>query len=138
MDAFALLTNRTQAHRALSFIWDDVRVALDAGQRLELVVRPEKRSNDQNALLHALLSEIAAKVEWAGARRDVETWKRLCTAAWLRARGESLEVLPALDGKGIDVVYAPTSKLTKAELSELVEFVSAWAIEHGVELAEQT
>lgn len=94
-------------------------------------VRPPTRNLEQNAILHALLSDIAGRVPWAGKLRDAETWKRLCTAAWLRARGESVEVLPAIDGHGIDVVFRRTSKLTKAECSELVEFVHAWAAEHA-------
>lgn len=90
------------------------------------------RSLAQNAALHALLAEIAERVEWAGARRDVECWKRLCTAAWLRARGEAVEVLPAIDGCGVDVVFRRTSRLTIAECSELIEFVAAWAAERVV------
>jgi hypothetical protein len=66
----------------------------------------------------------------AGKKRDTEVWKRLMTAAWLRARGESVEVLPAIDGHGIDVVFRRTSSLTKAECSELLEFVLAWKAEH--------
>jgi hypothetical protein len=52
------------------------------------------------------------------------------TAAWLRDRGESIEVLPALDGHGIDVVFRRTSDLTRGECAELIEFVIAWKAEH--------
>lgn len=97
-----------------------------------LTVAPDTRSSQQNRLLHAMLGEIAQQVEWAGAKRDTECWKRLTTAAWLRARGESVEVLPAIDGHGIDVVFRRTSKLTRAECSELTEYVAAWGAEHGV------
>lgn len=97
-----------------------------------VTIAEPSRSGDQNALLHALLTEIAAAHEWAGAKRSVETWKRLMTAAWLRARGESLEILPALDGHGIDVVFRRTSDLTKAECSELVEFIHSWVAMHEV------
>jgi len=90
------------------------------------VVSEPTRSGDQNALLHALLTEISGTHEWAGAKRSVETWKRLLVAAWLRVRGESVEVLPALDGHGIDVVFRRTSELTRAECSELVEFIHSW------------
>ena len=103
-----------------------------AGHRLVLEVRPEKRSDAQNRLLHACLGEIAKQVEWAGAKRDVDTWKRLLTAAWLRARGEPIEMLPALDGNGVDIVFRKTSQLSKAECAELSEFVMAWAAERGI------
>ena len=117
----------TQAHRALTHVWTNAKAALMAGHRLTLELRPEKRSDAQNRLLHALLSDISKQKEWAGAKRDVDTWKRLLTAAWLRSRGEPIEMLPALDGNGIDIVFRKTSQLTKAECAELSEFVMAWA-----------
>lgn len=123
-----------QAHRALMHAWTNAKAMLMAGHRLTLEIRPEKRSDAQNRLLHACLSEISKQVEWAGAKRDVDTWKRLLTAAWLRARGEPIEMLPALDGHGVDIVFRRTSQLTKAECAELSEFVMAWATEHGVQL----
>ena len=126
------LINPVQAHQAIETAWRHAKAWLMAGHRLTLEVRSEKRSDAQNRLLHACLSEISKQVEWAGAKRDVDTWKRLLTAAWLRARGESVEVLPAIDGHGIDVVFRHTSKLTKAECAELSEFVMAWAAERGV------
>ena len=95
-----------------------------------VTIKPPTRSGEQNAMLHALLTEIAARVPWAGKPRDVETWKRLLTAAWLRARGDAVEFLPALDGHGVDIVFRRTSTLTRAECSELVDFVNAWAAEH--------
>lgn len=127
------LYNAQQAHQAIQTAWQHAKGWLMASDtRLTLEIRPEKRSDAQNRLLHACLSEISKQVEWAGAKRDVDTWKRLLTAAWLRARGEGVEVLPAIDGHGIDVVFRHTSKLTKAECAELSEFVMAWAAEHGV------
>ena len=130
------LINPVQAHQAIEAAWRHAKALLMAGHRLTLEVRPEKRSDAQNRLLHACLSEISKQVEWAGAKRDVDTWKRLLTAAWLRARGEGVEVLPAIDGHGIDVVFRHTSKLTKAECAELSEFVMAWAAERGIVLME--
>ena len=64
--------------------------------------------------------------------RDVDTWKRLLTAGWLRARGESVEILPAIDGHGVDVVFRRTSNLTIKECAELIEYVHAWGAEQGV------
>lgn len=125
-----------QAHRALTHVWTNAKAALLAGHRLTLELRPEKRSDAQNRLLHALLSDISKQKEWAGAKRDVDTWKRLLTAAWLRSWGEHIEMLPALDGNGIDIVFRKTSQLTKAECSELSEFVMAWAITNDIKIQE--
>jgi NinB protein len=102
----------------------------NAPEGFRVKVEPPKRSGEQNDKLHAELGEIAGRVEWAGKKRDVETWKRLMTAAWLRARGESIEVLPALDGHGVDILFRRTSTMTKSEVSELIEYVCAWKAEH--------
>lgn len=122
MDKLAFkLYEPVQAHKALGEAW----------QR----IKPRTRSVEQNALLHAMLGEIAAQVEWAGAKRDVECWKRLLVAAWCRARGESVELLPALDGHGVDIVFRRTSKMTVDEVSELCEFIMAWAAEKDIRLS---
>lgn len=121
-----------QAHQAILHAWGFAKPWVMAGHRLTLEIRPEKRSDAQNRLLHACLSEISKQVEWASAKRDVDTWKRLLTAAWLRARGEHIEMLPAIDGQGFDIVFRRTSQLTKAECAELSEFVMAWAADNDV------
>jgi len=130
------LWSPTQAAKDLPGVWAWIKAMTVAGHRLVLEIRPEKRSDAQNRLLHACLSEISKQVEWAGAKRDVDTWKRLLTAAWLRARGEPIEMLPAVDGHGVDIVFRRTSQLTKAECAELSEFVMAWAAERGIVLME--
>jgi hypothetical protein len=122
----AHLYSPTQARQPFEQAWMLAKSLLMAGHRLTLEVRPETRNGEQNALLHATLTEIAKTREWAGRKRDVETWKRLLVAAWLRARGESVEVLPALDGHGVDVVFRRTSGLTKGECAELIDFIEAW------------
>jgi len=122
-----------QAHAVLTHhVWPRIKERLLAGQRMVVKVEQEKRSLAENALLHALLNQISRQVEWAGAKRDPEVWKRLLTASWCRARGEHVEMLPALDGHGVDIVFRRTSQLTRAECAELIDFVQAWAAEHGV------
>lgn len=130
------LFNAQQGYEAIKQAWQAAKNALMAGHRLVVEVKPETRSLKQNALLHALIGDIARQLEWAGAKRDAEVWKRLLVAAWLRARGESVEVLPALDGHGVDVVFRRTSQLSRAECAELVDYVMAWAAENGVQLHE--
>lgn len=105
----------------------------EAPEGYAVEIKPITRSLAQNAKLHALLTDIAKALEWAGAKRDVETWKRLLTAAWLRARGEPIEMLPALDGHGVDIVFRRTSELSVNEMIELIEYIQAWAVDKGIE-----
>lgn len=87
------------------------------------------RDSAINAALHARLGEIAATREWAGQRWDIETWKRLFVAAWSRATGRQLVMLPAIDGNGVDIVFRRTSRMTQKEVSELLAFIEAWQAE---------
>ena len=91
-----------------------------------VTIGPPKRSGAQNAKLHARLTEIAERREWAGKKWPIEVWKRLLTAAWCRATGQSVIMLPALDGQGVDIVFRRTSELTERECSELLDFIDAW------------
>lgn len=123
-----------QAHDVMVKAWDWTKARLAMGsKRLILEIRQETRSSQQNRLLHAMLGDIAAQVEWAGKKRDTETWKRLLVASWCRARKEPVELLPALDGVGVDIVFRRTSQLSRAECVELIEFISAWGAEHSIE-----
>jgi hypothetical protein len=122
-----------QAYKTLALAWQFAKPLLLAGHRLVLEVRQEKRSDAENRLLHAMLNHIAKNMEWAGSKRDSETWKRLLTAAWLRARGEHIEMLPALDGCGVDVVFRRTSDLTRGECAELIEFIFSWGASNGLD-----
>lgn len=95
-------------------------------------VKEATRNNDQNAKLHATLTEIADQVEWCGKTLDVDVWKRLCTAAWLREEGQHPMMIPALDGNGFDVVFERTSKLSRSQCASLTEWILAFGTEQGV------
>ena len=119
--------NPQQAHAAIAaHIWPMVKSMTMAGHRVTVEVKEEKRSLAENRLLHAMLTHISDTQEWAGKKRDVETWKRLMVAAWCRAKGEQIEMLPAIDGHGFDILFRRTSKMSKAEVAELIDYVEAW------------
>lgn len=106
-----------------------VQCVADAPDGSVIEVRGPRRTGEQNAALHARLTEIAIRCEWAGKKWPLEIWKRLLTAAWCRASGQAVTILPAIDGQGVDIVFRRTSELTRNECSELLEFVNAWAAE---------
>lgn len=105
---------------------------LDLRRPRHVTITDELRDDVQNKILHARLADIAKQVEHAGMKWDLTVWKRLCTAAWLRERGASIQMIPAIDGKGIDVLYEATSKLSKKKCAELILWVEAFGSEHQV------
>lgn len=126
-----------QGHKALvEQMWPFVKSMLIAGHRLDIVARPAKRSTEHNARLHAMLGWLSKNVQWAGEFRSTDHWKRLVVAAWERARGESTEYLPALDGKGIDIVFRHTSEMSGRDMAELIEWIFAWCAEMDYDIPE--
>ena len=129
--------NPQQAHSALTqYVWPEVKANLLSGRRMVIEVKEEKRSDKENRLLHAMLTHISRTQEWVGQKRDVEVWKRLLTAAWCRANGEQIELLPALDGYGVDIVFRRTSQLTRKECADLIEFIFSWGANNDVVFPE--
>ena len=124
-----------QGHAAIAHAWSEcIKPMLVAGHRMVLEVKPQKRSNAQNRLLHAALTELSAQCDWCGQKLPMEVWKRLCMAAWMREERQSPQLVPALDGNGVDIIYERTSRLTKDECGRLMEWIEAFAAERGVVL----
>lgn len=116
-----------QAHKTLTMqIWPLIKASLMSGHRLVVEVRPETRSLAQNARLWAMLDDISRQVDWYGRKLTAENWKHVFTAALSKQ-----DVVPGLDG-GFVVLGQATSKMTKAEMSELQELMQAFGAQQGV------
>ena len=118
--------NEQQGHQAVQTVWRQAKALLSAGHRLTLELRPEKRSDPQNRRMWAMLGEIAAQVDWYGQKLSAEDWKHILSASLSKQR-----VAPGLDG-GFVVLGLSTSKMTKAEMSELQTLMEAFGAEKGV------
>ena len=116
-----------QAHKAMtSQIWPQLKAALMAGHRMVLEVKPQTRSLEQNSRLWAMLTDISEQVEWYGRKLTPDDWKNVFTASLKKQ-----DVVPGLDG-GFVVLGASTSKMTKAEMSDLQTLMEAFGVEKGV------
>lgn len=89
-------------------------------------VRPPRRTDAQNDKMWAMLSDISrAKPE--GRRHTPEVWKTLFMAAC----GHEVQFVQGLDGNPFPAGFR-SSRLTKAEMADLITFIAAWGDEHGV------
>lgn len=122
------LTEPVKAHRVILDLWStSIKGALLMGQELTLEVREAKRSDAQNRILWSILSDMARQIEWHGQKLSAEEWKDAATASLKGQR-----VVPGIDHKGFIVLGQRTSRMTKAELSELLEFCYAFGAKHSV------
>ena len=134
----AFLINRDNPH------WHQVVDALAAFVTAESAIHPLRvvvgeptRSHDQNNLMWAVLTDIAKQVEWPvdgkPQKLDPEEWKSILTAGLKQETRVARGV-----GGGFVVLGQRTSKMTKRELSEVIEFAYAFGAEHGVRWTEPT
>ena len=119
-----ILSNEYQRQRAIEFLQTcPLGTVLSA--------KPSLRTIPQNDKMWGGLSEVAlAKPE--GRSHPPHVWKALamdmagCKPQWERS----------LDGNGVVCVGYKSSRLTKAEMSDVIEAIRWYAAQHGVVLRE--
>ena len=85
------------------------------------------RSLDQNAALWAHLGDVARQVVWHGRTLDAESWKHIFSSSL-----KKLDVVPNLEGTGFVALGQSTSRMTKREMSDMLELIGAFGADHGV------
>lgn len=98
----------------------------------EVILRPfrDKRTLEQNALMWVQLGAIADQVDWFGERLSAEEWKDVLTAFVRKQR-----IVPGIDG-GMVLLGSRTSKMSKAEFTELLDAINWFIAEKGVVIDE--
>lgn len=97
-----------------------------------LNIREARRTNAQNDLMWALLG-IVSRAKPQGRSMAPDKWK----GVFLDAIGKKPEWVPSLDGESVVCTGYRSSRLTKAEMSEVIEQIYAYGTEHGVDFSEQ-
>lgn len=90
-----------------------------------------RRTNEQNAKMWAMLSDLSrAKPEGRTLRPD--HWKCLL----MDDLGHKPDWQPSLGGESVVNVGYKSSRLTKGQMSDMIERMYAYGAEHGVEWSE--
>ena len=84
------------------------------------------RSLEQNRLMWANLEDIAQQVIWHGVKLDKQEWKDVLTAGLKKQK-----IVPGIEG-GFVVIGARTSKMSIAEMNELIELAIMFGTQQGV------
>jgi NinB protein len=126
------LFNAQQGHAAYRALWDQAKALLIAGHKLNITLKTETRSNAQNRLLWQRLAELAAGVDWYGNKLTADEWKQVLSAS-LRQQ----KVVPGIERGQFVVLGQRTSTMTVTEMTEMLDCISAFAAQHGVELRDE-
>jgi len=120
------LQNEEQGHKAILEIWKQAKTHIKDGRRMVVELKQETRSLEQNAKMWATLGEIAEQVEWYGNKLTAGEWKWVLSASLRKQRA-----VPGIDG-GFVVLGQATSKMTTAEMAEMIELATAFGVQQGV------
>lgn len=104
----------------------------DSDENLSINAMDErKRNNMQNRLMWALLGEIASQLEWPCNGRmqklSPEDWKDILSSGLHREQ----RIAQGIDG-GFVLLGQRTSKMTKQQFVELIEFIRWFGAEKGI------
>lgn len=128
MKSFRLI-NQNVKRNCLAYISN---LPTDEHTPLVVTVKEAGRSLDQNSLLWPLLECFAEQLEWPvnGVMQilDATAWKDILSAAY---RQETQRMALGLNG-GFVFLGQRTSKMTKKEFSEFIEFIYQAGAERGV------
>lgn len=98
-----------------------------AGTRVEF--KQTKRTLPQNDRFWSMLTDVSAFMRKRGRDHTPEEWKVI----FMSAMGHEVKFLPSLDQKSFVPLGHSSSDLSVSEMSDLMEFIEAWAAENGLE-----
>lgn len=105
-----------------------IEAVQDAPQGYKVKISEPSRNLDQNAAMWPILDSFSKQCDWPvnGVMQKIsaDEWKDVLTSAYRR---EVPRVAAAWDGAGMVMLGQRTSKFTKAEFSDWLEFLHACA-----------
>lgn len=133
------MTDKAQAWNVIkSVAFPFLAGCFEGGKRWLLTIRPETRSEAQNRLMWPLLTVFSKSLQWPVDGQMVtmttDDWKDVLSAAF---NGESVRLAMGLNG-GVVMLGQRTSKFTKPQFSEWIEFLYATAALRGITLPAWT
>jgi len=123
MSYSALITSRGQLETAF-------RAISKLAYGYILTARAPNRTDEQNRMMWPILACFEKQADINGRKLKDHQWK----SVFLEALGHEQDMLPSLDGSRWFAAGLRSSKLTKAQFSELLELMLAEAAQRGVDL----
>jgi hypothetical protein len=120
--------------RTLLVLWNDamraraIEMIRLCPKESRVVITGPRRTNDQNAKMHAMIAEVAEQLVWYGKTLDVDDWKLM----FLDGLKRELRVVPNLDGTGFVNLGRSTADLDVGEMADLIELIYSFGAQHGV------
>ena len=124
--------------RALLVLWNDAKrsQAIDwirrAPKDTRVTFQGPKRTLPQNDRMWAMLTDLSEQLVWHGQKLSTDDWKAVMMASFTK----EMRVVPAINGNGFVPLGRSSSKLSVAEMKELMDLIEAFGAQHGVKFME--
>ena len=128
---FTRIITRQNKRDVMMLVWEAAGKLLEANDSIYVEVREKTRTLEQNAKLHAMLSDIARQKEFGGQKRTIEQWKMIFISGHRIATGGTAEMAVGLEGEVINLRES-TAQMGVQRLASLISYIDAWAAENGV------
>ena len=83
--------------------------------------------------IRSVLQLAQSTLTWDGERQSKRAWHDLLLHSWMLATGKEPRLVEGLNGGRVSLLMG-TRDMGISEMSELIDFATAWAVEHGIEV----
>lgn len=104
------------------------RWARKAPDLCRIEFKAPKRTLPQNDRMWAALTDVAQQCPWHGLKLTPDDWKLI----FLDALKREVRLAPNIDGTGFVNLGRSSSDLSKDEMTDLLELIYAFGVNHGV------
>ena len=102
---------------------------IDAAKPMSVLnIKDPTRSTEQNSKLWAMLGDISGQKRWHGVRLAENDWKLL----FMESLNSEMRIVPNMAGNGFVNLGRSSSKLSVAEMSDMIELMFAWGAQNEV------
>jgi hypothetical protein len=120
-----ILNDRTRVQAAHALV--------DAPDGWSAVIKPSTRSLQQNALLHALFSDLSKRAQFHGRTLSAAQWKVLMISGHSVATGGGADIVPGIEGEFVNIRESSAS-MSIRRMNSLLEYVIAWCAMNNIRL----
>ena len=129
---FERVIDKKNKRDVMKLAYEMAGTLLQSHEKVIVEVRERKRSDAQNAKLHAMLKDIAKQKTFNGQKLSIDQWKMIFVSGHRIATGGTAEMAIGLEGEVINLRES-TARMGVRRLASLIEYIQAWAAGNGVE-----
>ena len=115
-------------NRETAIAWLDKAIGNGADGSWWSLVITDTRTDEQNKKLWPMLEDVSKQVPWFGQMLSKEDWKLI----FLASLNREIRIVPNLENNGFVNLSTSSSKLSKAQFSDLIELIYKLGAEREV------